>query len=191
MNVNEISMWLQKSLFTPKRGSQLALGKWESVVEIITALCRHGLNPNEKYDGSTIWIHFLSLYRILQNQNREAVLLTKILKLFLRSASIDQMYWGECCLIKSFLDDLGLHKYGENILQAFRMLLSHGLDPNLSVDGGTVWDLLLQKIGPPARVGEGAISSGFLSYGANPHCKSIQSSLECLSEKKKEVVAKV
>ena len=65
----------------------------------------------------------------------------------------------------------------------------------MSVDGRTIWELLLQKIGTFRHVDDYSLIPEFLilflRYGADPYSKGIQFSLQCLNSKQRALVTDV
>lgn len=124
----------------------------ESVIQTLEILFQNGLNLNRRCEDSTIWFRLMDIGHRMQFSTIEAYnFWKKILKsCVLHGPNLGQVCQGECNWFNVFLGNLNEFRWTpqlERTLRTFEIFLSYGVDPNMSVDGRTIWELLLQEIG--------------------------------------------
>lgn len=198
---NEIHVWCESFFSALEYKSSLgSVVCRESVIQTLEILFQNGLNLNRRYEDSTIWFRLMDIGHHMQFSTYEAYdFWMKILKsCLLHGPNLGQVCRGECNWFNVFLGNLNEFRWTPQLqrtLRTFEIFLSYGVDPNMSVDGRTMWELLLQKIGTFRHVDDYSLIPEFLilflRYRADPYSKGIQLSLRCLNSKQRALVTDV
>jgi hypothetical protein len=170
-------MYKNISLLESALGQRLAQGKYEiDLTGMVRMLLKRGSKPNQRSGDTTLWRRFLDSYPESSIEAKEHEYWLGMLKLLLlygadiRSGSH---------LLDKMMDLNSLFQSNQNssvqMVRAFEILLSHGLDPNWTVSGTTVWGRYLARVLDIRTFFVDEILLGitraFLRYGADPNLK--------------------
>ena len=154
---------------------------WSSC-KMVQMLLRRGANPNQQYQSSTVWRHFLSSCALDIEAKMGLTCRQELLKMLLSSgADINEVcrgswsWYGLLLMADWFV-------LSRTFVHTLGTLLAHGLDPNQKFRSSTVWESFLTWI-VGSRLNEVSHNLDwkfafeamtlFLRYGANP-CSSVQ-----------------
>lgn len=198
---NQTSIWIK--LIRAVRFFNVGKKRFQCVMSIFSTLLDHKLDPNATVDRVTIydrrnsiWLNFLDMLTTKDFDVTETARLRDLLHSFLNNgADITSVYADfrspeDSSISESWLDFV-LSQLCDNDsimghidpVPIFDVFLSHGLDPNTSVRGSTIWDKILGALYNGFRNPSNGAESYwpmshdviilFLQYRADPHAEQL------------------
>jgi NACHT domain len=143
---------------------------------MVEMLLKHGANPNQQHQGTTVWNKFMDWYPHDQQRTKREFWRQLFLILIIHGMDICL----ESTLLFPVVDQYQRWSNGDlsEVSKTLEMLFAHGIDPNQNHQGSTAWQQFLMRALDSALLLHKDYSSfflgvmkSFLRYGADTQCR--------------------